>query len=137
MLALADLDPTRAEALQDVAPQPEAAEPAVAEPDVAEVANAEISAEGPIPEVAPEAAPDMAADGAAVEPGKTASEQAFGDKPTAQSGQTDGGMFEVEEYQAACTAAGTPEKWDAKYAHGHTAATQWTQPYEGRYDMAF
>lgn len=122
MLArLADLDPTLADASQEVAPQPEAAEPALAE--------AQFSSEGAVPEVAD--------NGVAIEPGATASEQAFGDKPTAASGQIDGGMYEPEEYQAACTAAGTPDKWDPKYVHGHTSANQWTQPYEGRYDMAF
>ena len=124
MLALSDLDPTHADALQEIAPQTEAAEPAVAE-----AAEAQISTEGAVPEVA--------ADGGAVEPGLTASEQAFGDKPTAASGEVDGGMYTPEEYQVACTAAGTPDKWDPKYAHGHTTAKQWTQPYEGRYDMAF
>jgi hypothetical protein len=124
LAALADLDPTLANASPEVAIQPE-----VAEPQVAEAANAQISTEGAVPEVAE--------NGVAVEPGATASEQAFGDKPTAASGQIDGGMFEPEDYQAACQAAGTPDKWDPKYAHGHTSASQWTQPYEGRYDMAF
>ena len=123
MPALAELDPTRADALQDVVPEPEA----VAE--ATEAPAAEMSTEG--------AVPDVDATGAAVEPGKTASEQAFGDKPTAQSGQIDGGMFQPEEYQAACQAAGTPDKWDDKYFHGNTSATQWTQPWEGRYDNTF
>jgi hypothetical protein len=116
---LADLDPTRADVLQEVAPQPE----------VAEAADAQFASEG--------AVPDVADSGVAVEPGATASEQAFGDKPTAATGQLDGGMYEPQEYQAACTAAGLPDKWDPKYARGHTSASQWTQPYEGRYDMAF
>ena len=127
MLALADLDPTRADALQELAPQPEAAEPEAVE--AAEAAQAEISTEGAVPEVTE--------NGALVEPGATASEQAFGDKPTAASGDIDGGMYEVDDYQAACQAAGTPDKWDDKYVHGHTSASQWTQPYEGRYDMTF
>jgi hypothetical protein len=46
-------------------------------------------------------------------------------------------MFEPQEYQAACQAAGTPDKWDPKYIHGHTDANGWTQPYEGRYDNVF
>lgn len=120
----ADLDPTLADASQEVALQPE-----VAEPEVAEAAEAQFSSEG--------AVPDVANNGMAVEPGATASEQAFGDKPTAVSGQVDGGMYEPDEYHAACMAAGIPDKWDAKYARGHTAAKQWTQPYEGRYDMVF
>jgi len=122
LASLADLDPSLAS--QEVAPQPE-----VAEPQVAEAADAQFTSEG--------AVPDVAENGVAVEPGKTASEQAFGNKPTAEAGQIDGGMYEPHEYQAACTAAGTPDKWDDKYAHGHTSANQWTQPYEGRYDMAF
>ena len=123
MPALAELDPTRADALQDVVPEPEA----VAE--ATEAPAAEVATEGAVPEVD--------ATGAVVEPGKTASEQAFGDKPTAQSGQIDGGMFQPEEYQAACLAAGTPDKWDDNYFRGHTSAKQWKQPYEGRYDNTF
>jgi len=122
LAALADLDP--ALAAQVAAPQPE-----VAAPQVAEAAGAQFTAEGAVPQVAE--------NGVAVEPGATASEQAFGNKSTAASGEIDGGMYEPEAYQAACTAAGTPDKWDPKYAHGHTSAKQWTQPYEGRYDMAF
>ena len=40
-------------------------------------------------------------------------------------------------YQAACQAAGTPDKWEDRFVHGHTAAKGWNQPYEGRYDMTF
>jgi hypothetical protein len=124
MPALAELDPTLADALQATA-----SEPVVAAAEAAEAAGGELSTEG--------AVPDVAGNGTQVEPGQTASEQAFGDKPTAQTGQTDGGMYRPEEYQAACLAAGTPDKWDDKYLHGHTSARQWTQPYEGRYDMTF
>src|SRR5262249_44211504 len=88
MPALAELDPTRADALQDVVPEPEAAA------EVTEAPSAELSTQG--------AVPDVDANGNAIEPGQTASEQAFGDKPTAQSGQIDGGMFIPTEYQAAC-----------------------------------
>jgi hypothetical protein len=123
MPALAELDPTRADALQDVLPHPEAAA------EVTEAPAGGMSAEGAVPDVGP--------NGQVVEPGKTASEQAFGDKPTAQSGEIDGGMFVPEEYQAACIAAGTPDKWDDKYFHGNTAAKQWNQPWEGRYDNTF
>ncbi|HEY0194740.1 MAG TPA: hypothetical protein VGC42_26690 [Kofleriaceae bacterium] len=110
------------EVQQEVAPEAEVATP--------EVAPEEAAVEAPIEEA-------PAQELAAPEAGETASEQAFGDKPTAQSGQIDGGMYEPEEYQAACESAGTPDKWDPKYAHGHTEAAGWTQPYEGRYDMAF
>jgi hypothetical protein len=118
MLAQAELEQlTPADAAQEVAPP---------QPEVA--SEAAFSSEGAAPAVG---------DGSAVDVGATASEQAFGDKPTAPSGQLDGGMFYPEEYRAACTAAGTPDKWDDKYMHGHTSANQWVQPYEGRYDMAF
>lgn len=117
MLRETDLAPSTSESLQDVAaPEPQLAE-------------AQLSTEGEVPQVA--------GDGVATEPGKTASEQAFGDKPTAQTGQVNGGMFEPEEYQAACVAAGTPDKWSDKYLGGHTEATGWVQPYEGRYDHSF
>lgn len=130
MPLLADLAQTLDGASQEAAPpQPEVAEPELANPEVADPTSAEFSADGAVPEVADT--------GAIVPPGETASERAFGDKPTAQSGDVGGGMFEPEEYQTACQVAGTPDKWDARYAHGHTAAKQWTQPYEGRYDMTF
>jgi hypothetical protein len=116
------LDPLLAS--HEAAPAP----PEVAEPEVAEAA-ADVSTQGTVP--------DVADNGAVVETGETASEQAFGDKPTAQSGETDGGMYSPEEYQAACTAAGTPEKWDDRYRSGHTEASQWNQPYDSGYDMTF
>jgi hypothetical protein len=122
MPALADLDPLLAS--PEAAPAP----PEVVEPEVTEAA-ADVSTQG--------AVPDVADNGAVLEPGETASEQAFGDKPTAQSGDVDGGMYSPEEYQAACTAAGTPEKWDDRYQSGHTEASQWNQPYDSGYDMTF
>lgn len=112
-------------ASQEAAPAP----PEVAEPEVAEAPAADVSTQGVVP--------DVADNGAMLETGETASEQAFGDKPTAQSGETDGGMYSPDEYQAACTAAGTPEKWDDRYWSGHTEAKQWTQPYDIGYDMTF
>lgn len=86
-----------------------------------------MTTEGAVPEVA----------GAGVAAGATASEQAFGDKPTRPTGDIHGGMYEPREYEAACTAAGMPDKWDPRYVRGHTAARQWVQPYEGRYDHTF
>ncbi|HET7505545.1 MAG TPA: hypothetical protein VFK02_31210 [Kofleriaceae bacterium] len=120
MLSVQDLE-------NKIAPDQAAPEVAAPEPEPA-AAEAQFTSEGAAPEVA---------DGSAVEPGQTASEQAFGDKPTANTGEVGGGMYAPDEYRAACTAAGTPDKWDDKYIHGHTEATQWIQPYEGRYDMAF
>jgi hypothetical protein len=119
MPALAHADPLHAE----VAPQPEVAEP------VAEAHAGEISTEGAVPEVSET--------GGVVEPGTTASEQAFGDKPTKQSGDIDGGMFDPRDYHAAVEAAGTPDKWDDRYYGGHTAAPQFEQPYELGYDNTF
>jgi hypothetical protein len=72
-----------------------------------------------------------------VDPGQTASEQAFGDKPAVQTIDLSRGTFSPEDYQAACTAAGTPEKWDDRYAAGHTEASGWHQPYDHGYDMTF
>ncbi len=145
---MTDLEQLITEPAEDVAPEPveeavdaqlssDVAAPEVAAPDVAaaDVAAADVAA----PEVVdPEmAAPEVTETGMVLEPGKTASEQAFGDKPTAPSGQVDGGLYEPDEYQAACEAAGTPDKWDPKYERGHTTAKQWVQPYEGREDMEF
>jgi hypothetical protein len=125
MPALADLDPLLASHEAAAPAQPEVAEPAVA----AEAPASEISTQG--------AVPDVAESEGVVEPGLSASEQAFGNKPTAQSGQVDGGMYTHEEYKTACEAAGTPDKWDDRYLAGHTSAAQFNQPYELGYDMTF
>jgi hypothetical protein len=100
-------------------PAPEVAE-AAAEPEAAEAAS-EVAAEGAVPDVAEAAVP---------EPGQTASEQAFADKPTVQAADLDRGTYSPEAYRDACTAAGKPEKWDDRYYDGHTGATQWHQPRE-------
>jgi hypothetical protein len=110
-------------ALTSAEPSVEAAAPQTEAP----VAQ-ELSSEGAVPEVGT---------GSEAPVGASASEQAFGHQPTAPTGQMDGGMFEPEHYQSACQAAGTPDKWDPKYVHGHTEATGWVQPYEGRYDNDF
>jgi hypothetical protein len=117
----ADLEKITAPPVQEVAPSPEEAAEETQ-------AAAELSSKGAIPEVA---ATTVAAAAA------TASEQAFGDKPKAEAPQLDAGMHRPEDYRAICEASGTPEKWDPKYAHGHTSASQWMQPYEGRHDMTF
>ncbi|HUJ60831.1 MAG TPA: hypothetical protein VLX92_20150 [Kofleriaceae bacterium] len=68
----------------------------------------------------------------------TASEQAFDQKPA--GGDTsflDSGMHEPAHYKEACERAGKQDKWQDKYALGHTEASGWTQPYEGRYAMAW
>lgn len=119
--------PALAELEQVIASQEAAPAPEVAEPEVAAASTADTTG----------VVPDVAENGAVVETGETASEQAFGDKPTAQSGEVDGGMYAPDEYQAACTAAGTPDKWDDRYVAGHTEAMQWTQPYDTGYDMTF
>jgi hypothetical protein len=130
--------PPEAEIAESEAAEPAVAEPAIAEPapEVAEVAAepeaaeaaAEVSAEGAVPDVVEAAVP---------EPGKTASEQAFGDKPTVQADELDRGTYSPEAYRAACTAAGAPEKWDDRYFAGHTKAAQWHQPYDHGYDNTF
>jgi hypothetical protein len=99
-----------------------------APPQAEAAAPAEFSTEGAVPAVN---------NGATEKVGETASEQAFGHKPTAPAGQVDAGMYTHEEYRSACVAAGTPDKWEDRFWRGHTAAKQWTQPYEGRYDNAF
>lgn len=125
MPALAELDSKLVNASQDVVA------PEVAEPEVAEAAT-DVSAAGPVP--------DVADTGMAVEPGATASEQAFDDRPTELSGQTgqlDGGMFTPEQYKSACDAAGTPGKWDTTYAAGYTEAGQWWGPSDTKEDNTF
>ena len=156
MPALADLvdplfsSPEAADAAQAAEPEvaeaaaadPAVAEPAIAEPEpeVAEAA-AEPEAAEAAQEVAAEAAEPAVAEAAAAvpEPGQTASEQAFADKPqpTMQAADLDRGTYSPEAYRDACTAAGTPEKWDDRYYDGHTGAKQWNQPQEIGWRMSF
>ncbi len=124
-----DLDLDNVDASLEVeAPHDVAHEP-VTEEAPAPATDAELSAQGPIPEVTET--------GLVVEPGRTASEQAFGDAAVVSTGVIGAGMYEPDDYQAACVAAGTPDKWDDRYAQGHTSAPQWTQPYDGLEDMSF
>jgi hypothetical protein len=153
MPALADLVDPLFQA-PEAAPEAEAADAAVAEPAVAEPAVAEPAIAEPAPEIAeaaaePEAAeaaaevsaegavPDVVEAVAAPAPGQTASEQAFADKPTVDAGELDRGTYSPDAYRAACTAAGTPEKWDDRYYAGHTGAMQWHQPREHGRAMTF
>jgi hypothetical protein len=115
--------PADLELAKDVA---EVAEEEVA-PATAEAApEAQISAEGPLPETA-EAATDTT---------KTASEQAFGAEK-AEPGKINEGMYSPEEYKAACEAAGQDGKWSDNFWRGHTEAAQWDQPYELDYSNHF
>jgi hypothetical protein len=152
MPALADLVDPLLQSPEAVPAPPEAevaepagADPAVAEPEIAEP-EPEVAEEAAEPEaaeaaeqVAAEAAePEVAEAAAAVpEPGKTASEQAFADAPTVKTTDLDRGTYSPEAYRDACTAAGTPEKWDDRYYDGHTGAIQWIQPREHGYRMSF
>lgn len=61
-------------------------------------------------------------------PQATASELAYDQSNLAVLDQ---GMHEPEEYRAVCEASGKPDRWDPKYAAGHTKASGWVQPYEG------
>lgn len=152
MPALAELDPLFAPQDAEAAPpgvepepavaEPEVAEPVVAEPAVADPAVAEPAAESEVAEAASEvqaegAVPDVVDPVAVVDPAQTASEQAFGDKPAPQNIDLSRGTYSPEDYRDACTAAGTPEKWDDRYAAGHTDAAQWHQPYDHGYPMVF
>jgi hypothetical protein len=122
MLALnTDRDLNALQAPELITPETEA--------EVDTMAAQEVAQDGAIPAVS--------GDGGALEPGLSASDQAFGDKPTAQTGQVDGGMFHPDEYHAACLAAGATSKWDDRYYSGHTSAAQWVQPYDGAEPMAF
>jgi hypothetical protein len=148
MPALADLDLFASQdseaAPPGVEPEPVVAEPeVVAEPAVAEPAVAEPAADAEIAEAAAEvkaegAVPEVVDPVAVTEPGQTASEQAFGAQPAADTTiDLSKGTYSPEDYQEACTAAGTPEKWDDRYAAGHTEAAQWHQPYDHGWPMTF
>jgi len=124
-----DVEADREKLTGEVTPEIAAPQPEEASAEVTSAETAELSVEAALPAVAADIANDQNA--------RTASELAFGGKPTAPSGEIIGGMYKPDEYEAACIAAGLPDRWDPKYVHGHTSASQWTQPYEGRYDMAF
>jgi hypothetical protein len=61
-------------------------------------------------------------------PQATASELAYDQSNLAVLDQ---GMHEPEAYRSVCETSGKPDRWDPKYATGHTAAGQWEQPYDG------
>jgi hypothetical protein len=103
----------------------EAAEQQVLAPEAEAAVDTQLTAEGPVPE----------AQTTTAEPGKTASEQGFGEQK--QPGQIPEGMYTPAQYKAACDAAGASEKWSDNYWRGHTEAKQWVQPYEGRYANHF
>jgi hypothetical protein len=102
----ADRDLTNADAETDIAPQTQASD------------ATSFTEQGEVPAVS-EAQPPQEA---------TASELAYDQSNLAVLDQ---GMHEPQEYKAVCEASGKPDRWDPKYAAGHTAATQWVQPYEG------
>jgi len=99
--------------------QPETAEPEP-QPEPAPPKQAAFTDQGELPAVG----------GAAKSAAPTASEQAYGDTPA-----LDSGLLEITAYKAACEHQ--PGKWQEKYAMGHTSASQWQQPYEGRYAFEF
>ena len=105
----------------------EAAEHEVLAPEPEAAVDAQLTADGPIPEAAQTTTAD---------PALTASEQAF-DQQQQQPGQIKAGMYTPAEYKAACDAAGSSDKWSEDYWRGHTEAKQWVQPYEGRYANHF
>jgi hypothetical protein len=115
--------PADLELAKDVA---EIAEPEVAPAEAEVAAEAQISAEGPLPQ-AGEAATDTT---------KTASEQAFGTEEP-KNAQISEGMYSPEEYKAACEGTDQPGKWSDQYWRGHTEASQWNQPYEVDYSNHF
>jgi hypothetical protein len=140
--------PPEAEAAAPEVAEPGVAEPAIAEPapEVAEAAAepetakaaADVAAEGAVPDAAVPAVPEVAQTAAAAPaPAQTASEQAFGAKPSVQAADLDRGTYSPEAYRDACTAAGMPEKWDDRYDHGHTGATQWLLPHDVGWRMSF
>jgi hypothetical protein len=126
-----DVEPPQAE-VEAEAPQTEAALEAPQPEPTTEADVAAAENESAIPDVV---------DPEAVDASATASQLAYGDPATtavaADTSQLDRGMYEPEDYQLACVAAGLPERFEEKFLRGHTAAKQWVQPYEGRYDNAF
>jgi hypothetical protein len=92
---------------------PAAEPPAPAPPEPA--AEGEMTAMGTKPDVA---------DPAIAQPAPTASEQAF---------NPDTGVHYWDQYKKQLQARGQDSQWDDKYMSGHTDATQFVQPYEGRY----
>jgi hypothetical protein len=99
----------------EVAPEPVAPAPAEAE------AEQQFTTEGDLPAVAEGSG--------AVAAAATASELAY-QEPEKDSSHLDRGVHTWEHYQAACEAAGKPDKWKDYYRNGHTEAQGWEQPYE-------
>jgi hypothetical protein len=58
----------------------------------------------------------------------TASELAYDQSNLAVLDQ---GMHEPADYRSVCETSGKPDRWNPKYASGHTSASQWVQPYQG------
>ena len=102
----------------------QATEAVPAEP---EAAKQEFSAEGEIPAVA-EVAPAAAAPSAS----QLAFDGAEQQQASGSLAHLDRGVHHWEGYQADCEAAGKPEKFQAEWKAGHTAAAGWVQPYEHR-----
>jgi hypothetical protein len=98
----------------------QAIEPPVVEPPPPVQEDAmEMSQEGNVPDVAevnPEVVPDQ---------------------PQQEAFSMDKGVHYIEDYQAEVARSGQTDKWQDKYAQGHTEATQFVQPYEGRYANEF
>jgi hypothetical protein len=94
----------------------QAIEPPVVEPPppVQEEAQA-ISQDGKIPDVAEE------------------SPEVVPDQPQQEAFSMDKGVHYIEDYQAEVARSGQTDKWQDKYAQGHSEAKQFVQPYEGRY----
>ena len=80
---------------------------------------AEMSTEGNVPDVA-EVAPEVGPE--------TPSQQAF---------EMSSGVHYIDEYKQECERTGNTDKWQDKYAAGHTDATQFVQPYDGKYANEF
>ena len=116
----------------EVEKQAEAAAPVVETPaPAAAEQQQEFTTEGDLPEVAATTA---------VASGATASELAFdgqAKQAPADLSHLDKGVHDPYQYKMACEQAGKPEKWQAKYANGHTEAKGWEQPYETRRAMDF
>ena len=98
-----------------------AVEPPVVEPPPPVTESAEAMTEaGDVPDIVAEQAPEAAK--------PTTSDQGF---------NADTGIHYADEYRQECERTGNLDKWQDKYASGHTSATQFVQPYEGRYANEF
>lgn len=95
----------------------QAVEPPVVEPPPPVTEDvAEMQEEGKVPDVA-----------------KDAPQEAIPDSASQEAFEMNKGVHYIDDYREECERTGNMDKWQDKFASGHSDATEFVQPYEGRY----